>query len=42
MTVVCVHENLSQMAVGYEDGTVIVVRGDVTRERLISELLYSI
>jgi len=33
VTVVCVHENLSQMAVGYEDGTVIVVRGDVTRER---------
>eukprot|EP00795_Rhopilema_esculentum_P008547 gene8547-14548_t len=33
VTIICVHENLSQMAIGFEDGTVIIVRGDVTRER---------
>lgn len=32
---ISVHENLSQMAIGFEDGTVIIVRGDVTRERLV-------
>ena len=38
MTVISVHENLSQMAIGFEDGTVVIMRGDVTRDRLIVSL----
>ena len=28
-----VYENLTQMAVGFEDGSVVVYKGDVTRDR---------
>lgn len=30
---IAVHENLSQMAIGFEDGTVIIIKGDVTNAR---------
>eukprot|EP00794_Sanderia_malayensis_P012216 gene12216-13473_t len=33
VSAISVHENLSQMAIGFYDGTVLIVRGDVTRER---------
>lgn len=32
--VVCAHENMSLMAVGFKDGTVVTVRGNLTRDRL--------
>ena len=30
---VCVHENMSMMAVGFKDGTVVIIRGNLTRDR---------
>ena len=33
VSAISVNENLSQMAIGFFDGTVLIVRGDVTRER---------
>lgn len=33
VTALCVHENLNLMAVGFNDGSVILYRGDITRER---------
>lgn len=30
-----VHENLSQTAVGFVDGTVIVIKGDITNARFV-------
>ena len=32
--VVCAHESMTLMAVGFKDGTVVTVRGNLTRDRL--------
>ena len=32
--VVCAHENMTLMAVGFKDGTVSTIRGNLTRDRL--------
>lgn len=32
--VVCAHENMMLMAVGFKDGTVVTIRGNLTRDRL--------
>ena len=32
--VVCAHENMALMAVGFKDGTVVTLRGNLTRDRL--------
>ena len=31
--VVCAHEDMNHIAVGFKDGTVIVIRGNITRDR---------
>ena len=31
---VCAHENMSMIAVGFQNGTVIVIRGNITRDRM--------
>lgn len=30
---ICAHENMNLIAVGYKDGTVVVLRGNITRDR---------
>lgn len=30
---VCAHENMNMIAVGFQNGTVIVIRGNITRDR---------
>ena len=30
----CAHENMTLMAVGFKDGTVVTIRGNLTRDRL--------
>ena len=32
--VVCAHESLTLMAVGFKDGTVVTVKGNLTRDRI--------
>ena len=34
-----VYENLTQMAVGFADGSVVVYKGDVTRDRLVLRVI---
>ena len=31
---VCAHENMNMIAVGFQNGTVIVIRGNITRDRM--------
>ena len=31
---VCAHENMSMIAVGFQNGTVILIRGNITRDRM--------
>lgn len=33
VTCVCVHESMTLMAVGHDDGSLMLIRGDITRER---------
>jgi len=37
-----VHENLSYMAVGFDNGSIVLFRGDVMRERYTFYLTYLI
>ena len=30
---ICAHENMNLIAVGYKDGTVVILRGNITRDR---------
>ena len=30
---ICAHENMNLIAVGFKDGTVVVLRGNITRDR---------
>ena len=34
--VVCAHESMTLLAVGFKDGTVVTVKGNLTRDRLSS------
>lgn len=33
---VCAHENMMLIAVGFKDGTVVTIRGNLTRDRMSS------